>query len=381
MKISFKKEIKIEFASFDTLAYASIESVENEESLFEKACFELGIKELYSKQMAYMQAKNKSLVFLKDFKASKNPFIYPEPLKFLAFFGTKTHFNNLCFIHIKAHYSYLAFYEDKNLVFCKNIPKFCLNFLHDKTNKNELFEEFIIKQGRLDELCKNYKSEALALFVEAKESDFSSILSQRGFNAFSIKRQDLKDQNLFYKQEHANFQRHLKNKDTSLILKLLACVFISFILAFAYVSFQAYEAFKNYELLQSKEFDFKNTLKELELKENELSKELENLSSQNELQSLHLQKENQRMKNLEDNLYLKSSINFLYTLTKELNLHKITITSLKLEQNSLSIQAKQSLNLQNFITKLENHNLAFYLKNKELKEGFYTLTLEENNEK
>lgn len=368
-----KENFSYQIIDFDKLLYIylyddfDIEDEALEEFLFEQGVLRLGIKDEFDYHLSYSQKHN--LFFLKDeFLDKDKKLAIAEPLVFKSLAKCK-----FCVIILRKTYSFICFFDDEKLLLCKNIPKFNLDFLKDKTQaqKQELFEALFDTQAKIKDDI-NFQ-ESQQIFVDDGGIGFLDFLKGQGdLDCEAVVSSDLNLKSGFFLklEKGENFLRDFIPKK-NIFLGISLAFIASVLCVFVYLGVSAF--LKYYDYQENYAFLSENEKKGQDL--NELFSKLQATSQENEEQIASLEKK------LED-LHFEPMSHFfsaLEPMTSLLRSYEIKLETFEFEGKKYKLVLIDNDKTQELIKSLYM-NSHFILKSKELKEGFYTLVLELKND-
>ncbi len=369
----------VQVVEFDKILYAELENVnlkdENlEETLFERACDELGVEKRFDYGASYVLNDDKAFVFLAldEVLDEKCEFSFAEPLLWQGLNKAdtlkKAQIPTLyAVLVLQKAYGYAVFYEDNRLLALKNLPLFSLDYLQskDETALQGFLAERICPV--LTTLCKNHKSQML-IFV-GDELNFGDFLASK----LEISSLDL---NKFTQKSHlkplewarflqskiqgktSNFLRHKIKSDFS--KRLMAGFVACFLLGFCFVG--AEFLLKRHALKSS----FESGLQ---------MPKFSTLQKQNSANALKIEQKKEIFSYIAKELKPTPLLDTLKPLFNLLYESQIELESVEFSSGEIKILIPHSETSTNFIKSLYA-NAFFTLKRKELAGELYELILE-----
>ncbi|KGI56131.1 hypothetical protein DMB91_01760 [Campylobacter sp. MIT 97-5078] len=367
------QDIKIQIVAFQDILYTNfrLDKLENidEESLFERALAEFDIQENLSYVMSFIKSKERVHIFLTLFENlyTKEDFALSEAVILRNLQNLYVDLNQtFAVLVLQDKYAFIAFFKQDELLYCKNIPKLCLNVFKNKNTQEQekFFIEILLTQAKCETLLKQYQSQTLLIIND--HFNLSKILQNKLFIQIY---KDATEQDELYKklakleieqnQPQANFLRNTKQSSFSALKGLVLSFSFAFVLSFCGGLIHAYLTHHTLKTDFHKQVD-QPSLNELE----ELTQSI----------NLKLEQKQNLIKSLESEL-ASTITSPLYTLSKLfafLDENDIKIISLELENENLVKIVTQGN--ENKFEKLYNND-DFILKQKISKDDIHELHL------
>lgn len=367
------QDIKIQIIAFEDILYTNfkLDELENidEENLFERALIEFDIQESLSYVMSFIKSKERVHIFLTLFKNlhTKDDFALSEAVILRNLQNLHADLSQaFATLVLQDEYAFIAFFKQDEFLYCKNIPKLCLNAFKNKSiqEQEKFCIEILLTQAKCETLLKQYQSQTLLIIND--HFNLSKMLQNKLF--IQIHKELITQDELYKKlakleieqnQAQANFLRNIKQGSFSALKGLILSFLLAFVLSFCGGLIYAY---LTHHTLKT---NFHKQANQLSLNE------LEELTQST---NLKLEEKQILIKSLESEL-ASTITNPLYTLSKLfafLDENGIRIISLELENENLVKIITQG-NENNF-EKLYNND-DFILKQKTSKDGLYELHL------
>ncbi|TQR34695.1 hypothetical protein DMB92_01675 [Campylobacter sp. MIT 99-7217] len=376
MKISFKKDIRAKFLDFDKLHYVQIAFSDEqnlEEFFLKQACLELGLKDIFSYELAFLKDKNTAHVFLCEYDDldKEYDFITSEILCFSYLKALNTdESGNFCVLYFEKSYSFMAIFEDNILKICKNIPKYTQNLLKDKNKFDDKTFLADLQSLELKELMQKYKSEEIFVFFDEEYKDLLALLQDN----FALKSSYINKQtmsNLLFlaskeQNKDINFNKNFIFTQSKFFNQLLLVFSLAFVLSIAYPLYD----FVDFKL---KEDTYKHNISKNKLHQ-------ENTQKLKEEQAFMLEQKEELTKELSKHLNPSFMLEILEKLSLALAQNKTKINSLNIENKNLIISADKSPAFERFSVQIYS-NAYFILKDKKQDEGSLELFLEFKDER
>lgn len=380
-KLTRSKAPNLQVITFDKLLFTELNNVavgaENlDETLFERACEQLGITKRFDYAMSYILQGDKAFVFLvlNENLKQKCDFAFGEPLLWRNLHAHQSFAKSqippfYAVFVLSQNYGYIAFYGDEKLLCLKNLPQFSLMHLQNKDEAQRLrfIDEKICEQSRVKELCAFYQSQAF-VFV-GDEFSLSKHLSAKLeiplLSAINEAQRAPLQANLALKEaqrhdEKANFLQY--KADDSLLKRLLLAFVLCFALAFCGVLAEFFIKEQSLKRTFASEFD-------------EKMPDFETLQKEKSANALLLKEQKAIAAYINKELKPIALLDTLESLFSVLYQAKIKPQSLKIEDKEITLLIPNDEIGAEFIKELYANDF-FTLKHKELAGAFYELVLE-----
>lgn len=354
-----------DYISLDKLYYTQENKIEDEDALFEKALKEFKLEPAFEYQMSLFKEENNTHIFLTHIQnlSSKN-FLYPQVLIFkpLAEKIQKNHFAVLVF---ENNFSFLAFYQNASFYALKNLPQCTLLELETMDTKQR--EEFFLKlleQGRILELLRHYKSEALISFNDHfnfktyLKNDMRTFDLKDFYSEESLKK--LSELSVYHLKAESNFIKTLKKERFT--LKIFGFFILIFFISLGFLALKDYPVYQENQKIKLNNEKLQDNFSDLSKEEEKLKKEIKNLE-------LSL-KEQEGKTNLKQELLaevvkerdFENKSFILAQFIKILNQEQIQISFLKIQKTQLSFKIVQEKDFQKTLKLFENNKEFKILK-------------------